>query len=194
MFKTAISSRVRQAGADRVTGGYATCADFCRVFNDNVDRLYLLSRLLTGTHEMGERCFLSAFENCLGAKTVFREWAQSWAKRTTIKTAIRLVFGSEVPAGNHFKAELVPDRVTGVDDLVAVVSNFEPFDRFVYVLSVLERITVHECALLLDCSVHEIMDARARVLQSTSNLPRQKHANHGKVSLENSPPCSFAGC
>jgi hypothetical protein len=91
-----------------------------------------------------------------------------------------------------FKTELVLDRVSGVDDLVAVVSSLEPFDRFVYVLSVLERITVHECALLLDCSVHEIMDARARALQSTSNLARQKHANHEKVSLENSASCSFA--
>ena len=156
---------------------YATCADFCKAFNDSMDRLYMLALRLTGTPEMAERCFLSAFESCLGGKTAFRESAQSWARRTMIRAAIRIVFASEIPASNHFQAEPVVGRVTGEGDLIAVMSNLEPFDRFVYTLSVLERISVHECALLLNSSVHEVMDARARALQSTGNLHRQKHAN-----------------
>jgi DNA-directed RNA polymerase specialized sigma24 family protein len=71
-----------------------------------------------------------------------------------------------------------------VEDLVAVVSSVEPFDRIVYVLSVLEGISVRECALLLDCSVHQVMHARTRALRSTSNLRRQKHPNHGTRSVE----------
>ena len=191
MFTTAFSSKVSRPGAHGVADGYATCADFCEVFKDNVDRLYMLSLLLTGAHEMAERCLLRAFEHCLGAKTVFTEWAPSWAKRITIKTAIEIVFGSQIPPSNHFKSEFVVERVAGVDALVAVVSSLEPFDRIVYVLSVLEGFPVRECALLLDCTVHEVMHAKTRALRSTSNLPRQKHPNHGRGSLEKSAATTF---
>jgi len=34
VFTTALSSKVSKDSAAPVTCGYATCADFCRVFND----------------------------------------------------------------------------------------------------------------------------------------------------------------
>lgn len=132
--------------------GYATCADFCKVFNDNVDRLYTLALLLTADREMAEYCFLSAFENCIDSKTVFREWAESWAKRTTIITAIRIVFSSQIPANVQIRAESNEWEVSAMEALVARMSNLTPFDRFVYVMSVFERMSVKECALLLGCS------------------------------------------
>jgi hypothetical protein len=74
VFTTAFSSKVSKASADPMISGYATCADFCTVFNDDVDRLYTLALLLTADREMAEHCFLSGFEDCIDSKTVFREW------------------------------------------------------------------------------------------------------------------------
>ena len=165
MFTTASFSKVSKASAASVTTGYATCADFCKVFNDNLDSLYTLALLLTADREMAERCFLSAFERCTRRTTVFREWAESWAKRATIMTAVRTVFGSQPPANAEVKAEINEGAVSGMQALFARVLNLAPVDRFVYVLSVLEGMRDRECALLLDCAVRNVIDAKARALQ-----------------------------
>jgi hypothetical protein len=39
MFTQAFSSKVSKASTAPVTSGYATSADFCRVFNERIDRL-----------------------------------------------------------------------------------------------------------------------------------------------------------
>src|SRR5580704_5896662 len=70
---------------------YATRADFCRVFDNDRDRLYLLSLLLTGDPELAEKCFVRGLEDSKGGNPVFKEWARSWARRTIITNAIRMV-------------------------------------------------------------------------------------------------------
>ena len=70
---------------------YAVPADFCQLFHHHLDRLYALSLLLTADQRKAEQCFVSGLEDCLQGNPVFREWAQSWARRTVIKNAIRLI-------------------------------------------------------------------------------------------------------
>jgi DNA-directed RNA polymerase specialized sigma24 family protein len=154
-----------------MAGGYATCADFCKVFNDNVDRLYTLALLLTADYEMAEHCFLSAFEDCMGSKTVFREWAESWAKRTTIITAIRIVLAPKTKAGMHVSRVSIEDPTSETHVLVAQISSLDAFDRLVYVMSVLEKMSLRECALLMGCSVREITDAKVRALERVKYIP-----------------------
>ena len=105
VFTTTSSTRVTKASLDAAAGCYATCADFCKVFNDSVDRLYTLALLLTADRDRAEHCFLLAFEHCTRSTTVFREWAESWAKRTTVMTAIRIVFRSQTPTNAQVRAE-----------------------------------------------------------------------------------------
>ena len=45
------------------------------------------------------------------------------------------------------------------------VLNLEDFERFVFIMSVLEHYSDHDCALLFGCSVREILEARARALR-----------------------------
>src|SRR6266404_538041 len=70
---------------------YAVAGDFCRIFAQNTNGLYWLSFLLTANPTKAEECFVSGLEDSIGSNRVFKEWAQSWARRTIIQNAIRLM-------------------------------------------------------------------------------------------------------
>ncbi len=46
---------------------YATSADFCRIFESDMNRLYLLCYLLTADHGIAEECFVRGLEDTTGA-------------------------------------------------------------------------------------------------------------------------------
>src|SRR6201981_1084166 len=70
---------------------YATAKDFCRIFDNNMNRLYVLALLLTADRDLAERCFVSGLEDAKASNPVFKDWAESWARRTIIVNAIRLL-------------------------------------------------------------------------------------------------------
>ena len=65
-------------------------------------------------------------------------------------------------------SKLDPDENT----LLKGVWELPPFDRFVFVMSVLERYCDRECALLLGCSFADILPARIRALQQISRVEK----------------------
>jgi hypothetical protein len=137
---------------------YAMPADFCQMFDDRLDYFYTLSLLLTTDRHKAEQCLVAGLEDCLQGNPVFREWAHSWARRTVIKNAIRMIS----PLRNE------AETATGIpeaDTPAGAVTRLCPFDRFVYVLSVLEKYSDRECSMLLDCTVEKVVDARLRALQ-----------------------------
>src|SRR2546426_1008725 len=74
-----------------VEAAYATRADFCRIFQDEMKPLYLLAFLLTADHAKAEQCFVAGIADVVEGNPVFREWAHSWSRRTIIKNAIRIL-------------------------------------------------------------------------------------------------------
>jgi hypothetical protein len=151
---------------------YATIEDFCRTFDDGMSELYQLSFLLTADHRKAERCFVAGLEESATSNHVFKEWARSWAKRAIIQNAIRQlnpVPGPTPPTALHSASELIKDnrdfeldRVLGMGD----------FDRFVFVISVLEHYSDRDCAMLLGCSPRQVGEARVRGFeQLTAPLP-----------------------
>src|SRR5580704_12119540 len=76
---------------NQVATPYATRADFCRVFEKNTNSLYLLAFLLTADREAAEKCFVSGLEDSAKGSPVFAAWAESWARRTIIDNAIRMI-------------------------------------------------------------------------------------------------------
>lgn len=146
---------------------YAASGDFCRLFADNVDRLYQLAFLLTGDHDTAEQCVVTAVEGSVHGNNVFKEWAHSWAKRTIVQLAIRALqpkpFDADSVEGNAAPGDLksVPDR----HDVIGRLLSLGDFDRFVFVMSVLERYSEHECALLLGCTPSDVREVRTRALQ-----------------------------
>lgn len=144
---------------------YATRADFCRIFQDDMNRLYLLSFLLTGDHATAEKCFVGGLRMSREGNQVFKEWAQSWARRAIILNAIRMIR----PRPTDDNASQPSDRRTShamtepaeVADIVEVPA----FERIAFVMSVLERYSDQECSLLLNCTRREVGEARTRALQ-----------------------------
>jgi DNA-directed RNA polymerase specialized sigma24 family protein len=176
----------KTADADlRCVTDYATVEDFRRVFTDSMDELYHLSLVLTADHQKAEQCFVSALEDSVKEVHVFKEWAHAWAKRTVIQNAIRQL--KPYPLATSFSLALPPkvvpqpsdqDRHFGIDAVVAL----RDFERFVFVMSVLEHYSEHECSLLLGCPPREIREARARATVQLMNSRRT--TLNSEVNLE----------
>jgi DNA-directed RNA polymerase specialized sigma24 family protein len=145
---------------------YAKHADFCRIFEKDMSRLYLLSLLLTGNHSLAEKCFVRGFDDSLSSNPVFADWAESWAVRKIVQNAIEIIH----PRSDNRNPNLTPDRdhehaMTEPSE-VAQILTLPAFERFAFVLSVLERYSDQECAPLLDCTVNELVEARIHAMQN----------------------------
>jgi DNA-directed RNA polymerase specialized sigma24 family protein len=144
---------------------YTMPTDFCTIFNDDLDHLYTLSLLLTADRDKAEQCFVAGLEDCLQSNPVFREWAQSWATRTVINNAIRIISPSRNETKRTAEDDDLSEPAFEADNPAAGITRLQPFDRFVYVMSVLEKYSDRECSILLDCTVEEVVGAQTRALQ-----------------------------
>lgn len=143
---------------------YASPGEFCAIFTEDMDRLYWLALVLTGAHEAAQQCFVSALEECQTESAVFPEWARSWSRRTVIKAAIRMV--DPVSSNANQVAELGLEALANeMDSSIHPLLECGRFERFVFVMSVLEGYRTRECAVLLGCGSREVEEARLRVLQ-----------------------------
>jgi DNA-directed RNA polymerase specialized sigma24 family protein len=170
--------------AQRTTGptSYASNGDFCRIFQEETDSLYQLSFLLTGDRDKAQQCFVSGLEDSLKGSRVFKEWARSWARRAVIQNAVRVInprpMGENVPSSfNSTGRTLVAEPAE-----IAAILDLAPFERFVFVISVLEHYSEHECSVLLGCSRRDVIAARTRALQqigSAMELQVKQQVNVG---------------
>jgi hypothetical protein len=149
--------------------GYAMVTDYCKIFRDHLDHFYTLSLLLTADHRKAEQCFVGGLEDCLQGNPVFREWAQAWATRTVIKNAIRMISPSTTETTGTSRTSEATEPSERYPSAVAI-TKLAPLERFVYVMSVLEKYSDRECSLLLDCTIHDIVDARARACETLAEL------------------------
>lgn len=158
--------KVRSAGKSR--DDYAAHSDFCAVFLQQLDRLYLLALILTGDELRAEECLLAALDSCAEGSLVFKESAVAWSRRSVTKCAIRFMLPS--PASPS-RLDLVANRYDtslNQDASLKSVQELSPFDRFVFVMSVLEGYSDRDCALLLGCSCADVVAARIRASQQIS--------------------------
>jgi len=156
---------------------YATKENFCKLFMEDTNSLYLLSFLLTANQEKAEQCFVAGLDDCVDGNPVFHHWAHSWARRVIVRNAIRVIAprsGHEKPTldAPHVPVQSKPRKLPPLDSRFAGVLALEDFERFIYVLSVLERYSDRDCALLLDVSIREVMEARARAAQQIAGFDK----------------------
>lgn len=150
-------------------GAYATSEDFCRIFEAGMNQLYLLSLLLTADPELAKKCFVRGLEDSKGGNPVFKEWAESWARRTIIINAIRMIGprpGNVSLLAQNSSRKTVPD----LPEKLSAILELPAFERFVFVMSVLEGYSARDCRLLLNCSNFDIAEARAQALQQLGEL------------------------
>jgi hypothetical protein len=149
---------------------YASTDDFCRIFNEEKGELYLLSFLLTANREKAERCFISGLDDSVNGISVFKEWARSWARRAIIQCAVRVInprpMEEGAPSTSNGNGKAWPVE----HEEIAAVLELRPFERFVYVTSVLERHSIQDCSVLLGYSRRDVVEARIRALQIIGTL------------------------
>jgi DNA-directed RNA polymerase specialized sigma24 family protein len=151
---------------------YATGSDFCRIFAENMKDLYLLAFLLTADPVQAEQCFVAGLDDCSQGNQVFKEWARGWARRVVIKNAIRLMAPAQVPeAPRSYRLVDGQDQARRQNQAelraeVSAIVEMPAFERFVFVLSVLEGYKDVECALLLGCTRETLRAARADALEN----------------------------
>jgi hypothetical protein len=175
------------------TAQYATCADFSRIFAKDMKNLYLLALVLTADSVKAEQCFVSGLDDCITGNQVFREWARSWARRVVIKNAIRMVApgregasqvapattkGAQVSNGSRTRR--VPVEVSAIFELPAI-------ERFAFVMSVLERYSDLDSALLLGCTRESFIQARLQALERISRLQRDTTSKTRSLREDRSP-------
>ena len=177
---------------------YATAGDFCTIFDEDMNSLYLLSLLLAGDRKKAEQCFVEGLENATSRNRVFKEWARSWARRAILQNALRIVNprpngrgGSWESSSMNRGGEMLSERA----EIMAVL-GLRPFDRFVFVMSVLEGYSDHNCSILLGCSRQDVLAAKTRALQqigSVAELRLKQEANiNSEELLAHQSPSSVA--
>jgi hypothetical protein len=142
-------------------GPYASRADYCRIFQEDMHSLYLLSFMLTANHAKAEQCYLDSIEYAVNGNPISKEWARSWCKRSVVHSAIRLVFSD---CGQCEIRDAWPE--SSVSSAIDAVTRLAQLERFVFVMSVLEHYSDHECRILLSCTVQDIGDARLLALRT----------------------------
>jgi hypothetical protein len=154
---------------------HARSADFRQIFDEDMNSLYLLSFLLTADREKAEPCFVSGLGDAINGNPVFKERARSWARRVIIQNAVRLINPEPIngsaqssPASVNSNGKTLPAAKKQVE--IAAVLGLEPFERFVYVMTVLERYSDQDCSVLLGCTWRVVLAARSRALQQIGSV------------------------
>ena len=151
---------------------YATCNDFKQIFTEDMAGLHLLVFLLTSVQDKAEQCFVAGLDDSIKGNRVFRQWARSWSKRAIIKPAIRMIRPASTDPRLVISDGLTLAQMNAM--LISSVTALAPFQRFVFAMAVLEGYSTTECALLLGCTVKEVVAARVEASREVS-LRRNGH-------------------
>jgi hypothetical protein len=158
----------RQVFEERSTT-YATGTDCWNILTDEMHSLYQLSFLLTADLDKAEQCFVSGMGECEEEMGVFMVWAQAWARRTILKLAIRIIMPAPERTDDFSFTLLKGSEASGTTNLFDAILRLNAFERFVYVMSVLERQSDADCSALLRCSPRDVIIARELALERLAN-------------------------
>ena len=148
---------------------YPTVTDFLRSFNEEMHSLYLLSFLLTADHDNAEQCLVSAMGECVEGVGVFTDWARSWTRTAVLRRAIQMIMPAPEHADSVSLISLDRSDTPAENNPFAAILLLDAFERFVFVMSILEGQSDEECAVLLRCSRRDVTIAREQALKRQSS-------------------------
>jgi hypothetical protein len=140
---------------------------------EEMQSLYLLSFLLTADHDKAKQCLVSAIGECAEEIGVFMDWARLWTRRAVLKRAIQLIMPAPEHADDVSRISLKGPARCADSIPVAPILLLDAFERFVFVMSILEGQSDEEGAILLRCSQRDVMMARVLILQRQSSTDVQ---------------------
>jgi DNA-directed RNA polymerase specialized sigma24 family protein len=179
--------RATQMASQEATA-YAMSADFRRVLAENADDMHLLSFVLTADHTKADECCVCGLDNCAKASCEFRDWARTWTRRIIIRNAVHML----APCRNHLNvtpessdpASFEFAHATEADDALASILGLADFERFIFVMSVLEGYPDEDCSVLLGCSEKDVRETRVRALQHVEESYRLRTAASSGLTLD----------
>jgi hypothetical protein len=143
---------------------YASATDYYRIFVEEMESLYFLAYLLTADSDMAEQCFVGGLRECTNRTGVSMERARNWARRAIVKHAIQMI-GPAPEEGANGPIAASKSASPGANNPFAFIISLCAFERFVFVMSVLEGQPDEDCQSLLRCSRQEVMTARKDALR-----------------------------
>jgi hypothetical protein len=150
---------------------YATYSDFCHTLMNDLTPLYLLAFLLTGNHEEAEQCFVATVGDATGANCVFKGCERYWTRRCLIMNAIHQVFDAQASGGARSDSWCdTNSKSRGCSALDTLARLVPPLQRFVFVMSVLEQYSDHECSVLLGRTRRDVSEARVYASRQLSGF------------------------
>jgi hypothetical protein len=130
------------------------------ILTQEMHSLYLFSFLLTADNDIAEQCYVCGLGECVEGISVFMDWVRSWARQTILKHAIRMIMPAPEHMDNVSSISLKGATTSGKNNLFAAIVGLSAFERFVFVMSVLEKQSDEDCSMLLGCSRRDVMIAR----------------------------------
>jgi hypothetical protein len=144
---------------------YPPVTDFFRSFNEEMHSVYLLSFLLTADHDKAEQCLVFAVGECVEESGVLMDCMRG----AVLKHAIQMI----MPAPDHIDCvsliSLKRSTMPAENNPFAAILSMDAFERFVFVMSILEGQSDEECANILRCSRRDVMIARVLALKRQSS-------------------------
>jgi hypothetical protein len=131
---------------------------YCTLFAEEMNSLYLLSLLLTADHDTAMQCFLTAMGECADKPEAPLEWARPSARWAVVRQAMKMMLPA--PDSGKPASFLSLGEAAAWDNPLAGILSLKAFERFVFVMSVLEGQSDRDCAILLHCSRNEVTMAR----------------------------------
>jgi hypothetical protein len=167
---------------DGKTMSNATAADFCAILTEEMHSLYMLAFLLTADNHKAEHCFVGGLGDCVEEIGIFVERMSSWARRSILEQAIRMILPSPQDSDATLSIGLNEVPTRGGSNPFAAIVALSPFERFVYVMSILERHSDEDCSRLLRCSKRDVMIARELALRHIAYT--YANSNHSREPVQ----------
>jgi hypothetical protein len=138
-----------------------TVTDFLESFNEEMSSLYLLSFLLTADHDRAEQCLVSAMWECVEGSGVF----MGCTRGAVIEHAIQMIMPAPERTDCVSPIRRKRSATPAENDPFAAILLLDAFERFVFVMSILEEQSDEECANRLRCSRSDVMVAQVLALK-----------------------------
>jgi len=169
--------------ADETATTCSTTTDCYRFFTEEMDSLYWLAFLLTADNNLAEHCFVGGLGECVDQTHVSRERARSWTRRAIVEDAIRIIRPVPENSANACFVEVESPTTVGARNPFAFIVSLRAFERFVFVLSVLEGQSDEDCQSLLRCTRQELVMARKSALKHFEEVNLGYERNQEAISI-----------
>jgi len=97
-------------------------------------------------------------------KPVFKDWTDFWTRHIVVHNAIRMLSPAVNAGGEDSRSHVGPLDPT-LSPVLRAVLRLSTFERFVFVMSVLEDYSDRDCALLLGSSTRDVVAAKAKAFE-----------------------------